>query len=71
MLFEILSEEGLRTEIEVVGDLLNTHARIFQQRLRFEDDRFVDPLGRCEVLFDQFMQLLGEYNKFLLRKGFR
>ena len=37
MLFEILAEEGLRREIEVVGDLLNAHSGILEQGLGFED----------------------------------
>ena len=43
MLFEILAEEGLRREIEVVGDLLNAHSGILEQGLGFEDHRLVDP----------------------------
>ena len=44
MLFEILAEEGLRREIEVVGDLLNAHGGIFEQCLGLDDHVVVDPL---------------------------
>ena len=46
MLFEVFAEERLGREIEVVGDLLNTHAGVFEQRLGFQNHRFVDPPRR-------------------------
>ena len=68
MLLEILAEEGLRREVQVVGDLLDAHARILQQGLCLEDHRFVDPPGgglaahlldhRGEV-FGRDVELLG------------
>ena len=46
MLLEILPEKRLRREIQMVGDLLDAHPRIFQQRLRFQNHRLVDPSRR-------------------------
>ena len=68
MLFEILAEEGLRREIEVVGDLLNAHSGILEQGLGFEDHRLVDPprgglaahlLHHGREVFGRDIELLG------------
>ena len=38
VLFEIFAEERLGREVEVIGDLLDAHARIAQQAFCLEDD---------------------------------
>lgn len=46
MLFEVFAEERLCREVQVVGDLLDAHPRVLQQRLGLQDHRLVDPARR-------------------------
>ena len=68
MLLEVFAEERLGREIEMVGDLLNTHAGVFEQRLGFQNHRFVDParggfaahlLDHGREIFRRDIELLG------------
>ena len=45
MLFEVFSEEGLRREVQLLRNLVNALVGVFQQGLRFENHRLVDPTG--------------------------
>lgn len=59
--FEIAAEEGLVRKIQIVGDLLYAHVRVFEQRLGLEDHVAVDPFrdGFAADLLDERREVLG------------
>ena len=58
---EVAAEERLVGEIEVIGDLLDAHVRVFEQRLGFEDDVAVDPFRHrfAADAFDERREVFG------------